>query len=85
MTTKGFIETWTSKIATYTGDDLETLFDKYTALYTLYNRLYNESFRQMMANKQLSKPRYSDFEKATKLVVEFNSANEILDRLKAKK
>jgi len=82
--TKDFIETWTNKIAIYTGDDLETLFDKYTALYTLYNRLYNESYRQMKAESQLSKPRHSDFEKATTLVVEFNSATEIIDRLKAK-
>lgn len=82
--TKDFIETWTNKIATYAGDDLETLFDKYTALYTLYNRLYNESYRQMKVKSQLSKPRYSDFEKATTLVVEFNSATEIIDRLKAK-
>ena len=82
--TKDFIETWINKIATYTGDDLGTLFDKYTALYTLYNRLYNESYRQMKANSQLSKSRHSDFEKATTLVVEFNSATEIIDRLRAK-
>ena len=38
----------------------------------------------MKANNQLVKQRYSDFEKATKLVVEFNSADEIIDRLKGK-
>ena len=80
--TKDYIETWTKKISYYIGDDLGTLFDKYTALFTLYNRLYNESFKKMRDNNQLSKTRYSDFEKATKLVVEFNSANAIIDRLK---
>lgn len=82
--TRDYIETWTNKISSYKGDDLGTLFDKYTALFTLYNRLYNESFRQMKANNQLTKQRYSDFEKATKLVVEFNSAEEIINRLKRK-
>lgn len=79
--TTDFIETWTNKISSYTGDDLGTLFDKYTALYILYNRLYNESFKQMKANNRLTKSRYSDFEKATKLVVEFNSAIDIINRL----
>lgn len=82
--TKDYIETWTKRISSYSGDDLGTLFDKYTALFTLYNRLYNESFNRMKENELLSKPRYSDFEKATKLVVEFNSANAIIDRLKNK-
>lgn len=82
--TRDYIETWTNKISSYKGDGLVTLFDKYTALYTLYNRLYNESYRYMQANNKLTKHRYSDFEKATKLVVEFNSATEIIDRLKAK-
>lgn len=82
--TRDYIETWTNKISSYHGDDLGTLFDKYTALFTLYNRLYNESYRQMKTNNQLVKQRYSDFEKATKLVVEFYSADEIIDRLKVK-
>lgn len=38
----------------------------------------------MKANNQLVKQRYSDFEKATKLVIEFNTAEEIIDRLKVK-
>lgn len=82
--TKEYIETWTKKISNYKGDDLGTLFDKYAALFTLYNRLYNESFRQMKSNGQLTKQRYSDFEKATNLVVEFNSADDIIDRLNAR-
>ncbi len=82
--TKEYIETWTKKIKSYTGDDLGSLFDKYTALFTLYNRLYNESLRQMKASSNLTKSRYSDFEKAVKLVVEFNSETDIIDRLKKK-
>ncbi|WP_417445311.1 hypothetical protein [Joostella sp.] len=82
--TKDYIETWTKKISSYTGDDLGTLFDKYTALFTLYNRLYNESYRQMKENGQLTKPGHSDREKATKMVVEFNSAPDLVDRLREK-
>jgi len=79
--TKDYIETWTNKISTYNEDELETLFDKFTSLFTLYNRLYNESYSLMKANGQLSKARYSDFDKATLLVVEYISADYIIDRL----
>lgn len=80
--TRDYIRTWTNKISSYKGDDLGTLFDKYTALFTLYNRLYNESYSLMKANGHLSKSRNSDFERATILVVEFISAIEIIDRMK---
>ncbi len=79
--TKEYIESWTKKISNYKEDDLGTVFDKYTALFTLYNRLYNESFKEMKTKNLLTKSRYSDFDKATKLVVEFNSAKDIIDRL----
>lgn len=82
--TRNYIATWTMKISSYTGNDLKVLFDKFAALFTLYNRLYNESFRQMKDENKLSKTRYSDYEKATTLVVEFNSADSIIDRLKEK-
>jgi hypothetical protein len=80
--TKEYIKTWQRKISSYTDDSLGSLFDKYTALFTLFNRLYNESFTIMKAEKKLAKPRYSDFEKATKLVVEFNSPTDIIEQLK---
>ncbi|MGU9937947.1 hypothetical protein ACNFNZ_05125 [Empedobacter brevis] len=79
--TKNYIETWKTKISNYKGNELLTLFDKYTALYTLYNRLYNESFKIMKTSNSLEKERYSDFEKATKLVVQFNDSNDIIKQL----
>lgn len=79
--TKEYIETWTKKISNYEGDELGILFDKFTALFTLYNRLYNDSFIKMKVENLLKKSRYSDFEKATILVVEFNSAKDIIDQL----
>lgn len=82
--TKAYIDSWMKKISFYQSDDLVTLFDKYSALYTLYNRLYNESYKIMKTTNKLDKPRYSDFEKATKLMVEYNSAEFIIDQLEKK-
>lgn len=78
--TSDFIQTWNTKISAIDGDELGALFDRYTSLYTLYNRLYNESFKQLKNSNSLAKPRYSDFEKATSLVVQFNSADEIITK-----
>lgn len=68
--TKDFIETWNERISAMQGNSLGSVFDRYTTLYTLYNRIYNESFRQLKFSNNLAKPRYSDFEKATALVVQ---------------
>jgi len=79
--TQEFIQTWTTKISEIKGIDLGAVFNRYTSLYILYNRLYNESFRQLKSTNSLTKPRYTDFEKATILVVQYNSANDIITRL----
>lgn len=81
--TNDFIQTWTEKIAAIEGDGLGEVFNRYTSLYTLYNRLYNDSYRELKNSNSLNKSRYSDFEKATTLVVQFNSANDIIERITA--
>ncbi|MEO7991591.1 MAG: hypothetical protein ABI663_18710 [Chryseolinea sp.] len=80
--TIAFIETCTKRISLASGNKLENLFEKYTALYTLYNRLYNESFGQLKSDNRLTKTRYSDFDRATSLVVEFNTSVDIVKSLK---
>lgn len=80
--TKDFIHSWTIKMSDIQGNDLGALFNRYISLYILYNRLYNDSFRRLKESNNLTKPRYSDFEKATTLVIQFNSANDIISRLK---
>lgn len=79
--TKELIDNWEIKLAQINTDNLDGLYNKFTTLFTIYNRLYNESFSVLKANNKLHKNRYSDFEKATVLVVEFLTAQSIVDRL----
>jgi hypothetical protein len=81
--TEEYLESWRIRISQINGEDLAALFDRYTAFYTLYNRFYNDSFRVLKDAGKLPKSRYSDFEKATTLVVLYNSANDIIERLNA--
>lgn len=81
--TKEYLDSWRLRMAGIQGTDLRALFDKFSTLYTLYNRFYNDSFRVLQSQDQLAKPRYSDFEKATSLVVLFNSAEDVIGRLEA--
>ena len=80
--TEDFIETWKKRISSIKSVGLNSLFDNFTALYILYNRLYNESFKELKSSNKLTKARYSDFDKATSLVVEFNNAKNVIQSLK---
>lgn len=79
--TKGYIENWMEKISGIKGNNLGNLFEKFSTFYTLHNRLYNDSFRVLRENRKLLKPRYSDFEKATLCIIQFNSAENIIKTL----
>lgn len=79
--TKEYIESWKEKISGIKGDNLGNLFEKYSTFYTLHNRLYSDSFRVLRKNGLLLKPRYSDFEKATVCIIQFNSAESIIKTL----
>ena len=81
--TKEFVETWKLKISEIKGDNLGNLFERYSTFYTLHNRLYNDSYRVLENAGKLIKPRYSDFERATECVIQFNSAEEIIKVLDA--
>jgi len=81
--TENFLQTWKRKISAIEGDGLGDVFNRYTSLYILYNRLYNDSFRELKNSNRLNKSRYSDFEKATTLVVQYNSAHDIIASLTA--
>ena len=82
--TKEFIENWESKISSHDTTELSGLFDKLTDLFTIYNRLYNESFAILKQNKSIANPRNGDFQKATMFVVQFLSAKSIIEKLMAK-
>ena len=79
--TKEFIENWENQIADIDTDNLDGLFNKFRSLYTIYNRLYNESYTEMENLGTLVKPRYSDFETATTLVVDFLNSTNLIDSL----
>lgn len=79
--TKEYIETWTERINCIQGDNLETVFERFSALYTLHNRLYNESYRILKQYGRLTKPRYGDHEKASIAIIEYLSAEIIADGL----
>lgn len=76
--TRDYIETWTKKVSSYKDDDLATLFDKYTALYTLYNRLYNESYKQMKIINQLTKNRTLISKKQQNLLLNLTQQRKLL-------
>jgi hypothetical protein len=76
--TKEYIRTWGKRLSQIKGENLHNLFERFGAFYILYNRLYNESFRALKSKKMLTKSRYSDFEKATTLVVVYYNGNDIV-------
>ncbi len=76
--TKNFLESSNRRLDEIIGDNRGNLFQRFEVLYTQYNRLFNESYLSLEASGKLIKPRYSDFERATKLVIEFNGTSDIL-------
>ena len=80
--TKEYIETWTERIKGIEGDSLKAVFERFSALYTLHNRLYNESYRILDQSGRLTKPRYGDHEKASTAIIEYLSAEIIANGLK---
>lgn len=83
--TKEFIVNWEFKLSQIQGETLNDVYDRFTSLYTIYNRLYNEAFRFLKEKKRLTKKNYSDFDKATIIVVEFISSKAIIESIKNNK
>lgn len=81
--TKEFIENWNVKLSEIKneGNSLKELYDKFVTLFTIYNRYYNEAYHILETNNQLQRPRYSDYEKATNIVMVFLDSQVILDSL----
>jgi len=77
--TKEFIENWELKLSQFKNhnDQLRELYDRFMTLFTIFNRYYNEAFYQLKEEKKLKKSRYSDYEKATTIVLEFLDADSL--------
>ncbi|WP_300569883.1 hypothetical protein [Flavobacterium sp.] len=78
--TKELIENWEAKSAQINIENLDGLYNKFITVYTIYNRLYNESFSILKNENRLTKSRYGDTGRATILVVEFLGAQNIVDK-----
>jgi hypothetical protein len=79
LETKDYIETWTKKIKHIEGDSLGAVFEKFSTLYTLHNRLYNDSYRILEQSGKLAKRKYRDHEKASIAIIEYLSADLIIN------
>ena len=81
--TKNFVMGWELKLSQIKDADnhLNELYDKFTTLYTIYNRLYNEAHYVLKLKNSLEKIRYSDRAKATEIVVSFLGAKSIIDKV----
>ncbi len=78
--TKELIENWEIKSAQINTENLDGLYNKFTTLFTIYNRLYNETFSILKRENKLTKSNYPDHEKATLLIIEFLGAQNIVDK-----
>lgn len=76
-----FILNWENKLSEIETDNLNNVYNKFITLFTIYNRYYNELYFNLKNQNQLVKSRYSDFEKATNIVVDFLGAENILNRI----
>ena len=80
--TKEFLINWEFKLSQIQGETLTDVYDRFTSLYTIYNRLYNEAFTFLKEKNRLTKKKYSDFDKATIIVVELISSLAIIESIK---
>jgi|TARA_B110000114_G_scaffold143361_1_gene151852 hypothetical protein len=78
-----FIENWESKLAESKDDNLGADFDIFNTLYTINNRLQREVFEELKSKGSLPKQRYSDYEKATSILIEYLTTKIIIDKLVA--
>ncbi len=78
--TKELIENWETKSAQINTQNLDGLYNKFTTVFTIYNRLYNESFSILKSENKLNKSNYPDHEKSTILVIEYLGAQNIVDK-----
>lgn len=78
--TKEFILNWERKLIEIKNDDLGSLFEKFTTIYTIYNRLYNEAYAQAK-QKDAKLNINGDYKKAVIFVNEYISSDIIIQVL----
>lgn len=76
-----FILNWEKKSSELETNDLNGVYNKFVTLFTIYNRYYNEVYFNLKNQNLLAKSRYSDFDKATNIVVDYLGAESIINRI----
>ncbi len=86
MITPFFIEhynSWNIKVNAITGDDLNSIYDRYMTLYVIYNNLYNHVPEALIRRGIAIPDQIHDNKKATEYVIKYLGAKEILDNIHA--
>ncbi|AWO01849.1 hypothetical protein DLD77_09140 [Chitinophaga alhagiae] len=79
--TLDYYQSWKRKQAANVEDDLSAVFNGFRDLYPTYNRLYNEIPTALKATGVVLPKRLEDNQKATKYVVQYIGASNLLTHL----
>ena len=78
-----FYNNWSRKAAENQGNDLASIYDKYTTLFVIYNNLYNQSREVLVASGVIAPKQNFDNQNATIYVVRYLGALDILNNFTA--
>jgi len=81
--TQEFFAHWDKRMTSINPSTLDGLFNQFTALFTGYNRLYNDAYFILKSEAKIVKPRLGDWEKAVVIPVDFIGAEKIIQKIKA--
>lgn len=81
--TKEHYDGWKEKYESIEGDSLNSVFERFTTIYTIYNRLYVEVYKSLKAKGNHPK-KANDRYKATVLILDFLTPELILKKLQEK-
>lgn len=79
--TEEYIANYNLKFSQIQKDDLASLFEKFNTLYPMFNRLYNDAWREEAVNDQKLKG-FGDYKRAIYFVRDYVGAQNIIDNLK---
>lgn len=77
-------QNWRTKEGTYKSEELQDIYDRYSTLFTIYNKLYNQLPPRLKAKGYVLPNRLLDSVSSTQYVVNFLSASRIIDTLTKK-
>lgn len=78
---KQFYSNWLTKVNSYEENNLSDIYDKFVSLFVLYNFLYNQIHDKLVVAEILKPGRLFDKNMATKDVLKFIRADELIESL----